>query len=201
MLILVAGMLIISQIMLTSLPLARLSMQIVVGWMVIVSVSMLIVVQCMPSPLPRLSTQIVKVCMLFAVQSMLWPLHLSMLIRVHCMLIIGACMLWPLPLPWMSQRTLGRHPHRSFQLKKKRYELLGQPAEIEKLTLTSKHPSSLTIVSLMMVNFRVCQPQPQTDSNISQDILIMQDINIAQGILINNAGYHLTGSNSTSSKV
>ena len=70
MLILVAGMLIISQIMLTSLPLARLSMQIVVGWMVIVTVSMLIIVQCMLSPLPRLSTLMVKVGMLFPVQSM-----------------------------------------------------------------------------------------------------------------------------------
>ena len=126
MLILVAGMLIISQIMLTSLPLARLSMQIVVGWMVIVTISMLIVVQCMPRPLPRLSTLIVKVGMQFAVQ--------SMLILVHSMLIIDD-MLNPLPLPRMSQGSLCGHSRRSFQLKKERYELLGQLAEIEKLAL------------------------------------------------------------------
>ena len=138
MLILVAGMLIISQIMLTSLPLARLSMQIVVGWMVIVTVSMLIIVKCMLSPLPRLSTLMVKVGMLFAVQSMLSPLPLprsSMLILVHSMLIIGN-MLDPLPLPTVGQGSLGGHPRRSFQLKKKRYELLGQPTEIEKLALS-----------------------------------------------------------------
>ena len=119
MLILVAGMLIISQIML-----------IFVGWMAIVTVSMLIVVQCMPSPLPRLSTLMVKVGMLFAVQSMLS----NRLILVHSMLIIGN-MLDPLPLPTVGQGSLGGHPRRSFQLKKKRYELLGQPAEIEKLAL------------------------------------------------------------------
>ena len=117
MLILVAGMLIISQIML-----------IFVGWMVFVTVSMLIIVQCMPSPLPRLSTLMVKVGMLFPVQSMLS----NRLILVHSMLIIGD-MLNPLPLPRVGQGSLGGHPRRSFQLKKEGYELLGQPAEIEKL--------------------------------------------------------------------
>ena len=116
MLILVAGMLIISQIML-----------IFVGWMVFVTVSMLIIVQCMPSPLPRLNTLIVKVGMQFAVQ--------SMLILVHSMLIIDD-MLNPLPLPRMSQGSLCGHSRRSFQLKKEGYELLGQPTEIEKLALS-----------------------------------------------------------------
>ena len=129
MLILVAGMLIISQIML-----------IFVGWMVFVTVSMLIIVQCMPSPLPRLSTLIVKVGMQFAVQ--------SMLILVHSMLIIDD-MLNPLPLPRVSQGSLCGHSRRSFQLKKERYELLGQLAEIEKLALVH----SWAIVILMNVNF------------------------------------------------
>ena len=129
MLILVAGMLIISQIML-----------IFVGWMVFVTVSMLIIVQCMPSPLPRLSMLIVKVGMQFAVQ--------SMLILVHSMLIIGN-MLDPLPLPRVGQGSLGGHSRRSFQLKKERYELLGQLAEIEKLALVH----SWAIVILMKVNF------------------------------------------------
>ena len=165
------GMLIISHLSLT-----RMSMLKVVGWMLMVTVSMLIIVQCMLSPLPRLHMLIVKVCMLFAAQSMLGPLPLprvSMLILVHCMLIIDGGMLWPLPLPWMSLCSLGGHPCRSFQLKKKRYELLGQPAEIEKLS------DNWEIVSLMVVNFRGCSPEGK----------------------LGTLGYHLTGSNSTSSKV
>ena len=123
--------------MLPSLLIILYSM-LIVGSMLIVTLSMLIVAQCMLSPLPGMSMLVVKVCMLFAVQSMLWPLplpRLSMLILVDCMLTTGG-MLNPLPLPRVSQGSLGGHPCRSFHLKKKRDELLGQLAEIQKLTLT-----------------------------------------------------------------
>jgi len=154
MLIRVAGMLTTSQSMLSSAPMARVNMLIVVVWLPTVTVSVIIVVKCILTSMPGL---IVKVGLLLrVVQSVMSspPLpRVSMLIHVHCMLIIVDCMLTlvhcmpfivdcmliiggmldPLPLPRVSHRSLCRHPCTSFQLKKKRYELLRQLAEIEKL--------------------------------------------------------------------